>query len=89
MSVTASTEWPTRPAACKAWLSCMELVKPAEGRVQRFNTVDGTELRQLPKKFAVVHWLERVLVLELRDHQGQEVSLTEAVARFACGCGCD
>jgi hypothetical protein len=42
----------------------------------------GAELRDLPEELAAFHWLERVLVLELRQHQVQEVLLPQiAIAR--------
>jgi hypothetical protein len=37
----------------------------------------GAELRDLPQELAALHGLERILVLELREHQLQEVFLAE------------
>jgi hypothetical protein len=48
-----------------------------ERRLQIAEAGHRAELRELAQELAALHRLERVLILELRDHQVQELLLTE------------
>jgi hypothetical protein len=43
------------------------------------DAADGAELRELAEELAGIHRLERILVLQLRDHQLQELRLAELI----------
>src|SRR5206468_5812068 len=57
-------------------LQCLHLHElrrqAVHGRVQLLDAVDGVDLRHLARDLRVVHRIERVLVLHLRDQQFQE-----------------
>src|SRR5690606_34671192 len=59
------------------------LRQAGQGGLQVLDAGDGSELRQLAQELTVFHWLEWVLVLELGDHQAQELFLAERVVRLA------
>ena len=48
-------------------------------RIQRIDAIDRAELGDLPQKLTGLHGLERILVLELGDHQGEKIFLIEHV----------
>src|SRR5690606_5109077 len=56
--------------------------KRGESRLHFLNARHRTELRELPEKLARVHRLERILVLELRDHQLEKLRLAELILLF-------
>ena len=71
---------PDEAGALQGLVGVQRIGKLGEALVQVADAGHGGELGHLAEELAGLHRFERILVLQLRGHQGQEVGLAEVLA---------
>ena len=86
-SPASTTSRPTRLAPCSACICTNWRFRPCDRAVQLLDAVTGVDLRHLARDLRVVHRVQRVLVLHLRDQQLEEAVLGAGVVARRGGGG--